>query len=116
MPAIILRTSVKCTDEQKNSLAKGLSKICADNIGKPESYVMSVVQDAATICFGGNLQPAAMLDVKSIGSLNANVNATLSKAICEFLATSINIEPNNIYINFTDVARENWGWNSGTFA
>jgi len=116
MPAIILRTSVKCTDEQKDFLARGLSKICADALGKPELYVMSVVQDGATIFFGGNKQMAVILDVKSIGGLNAAVNAALSKAICDFLSETINIEPNSIYINFADVARENWGWNSTTFA
>ena len=116
MPAIILQTSVKCTNEQKDLLAKGLSKICADGIGKPESYVMSIVQDDVTTVFAGDLQPAAMLEVKSIGGLNANVNANLSKAICEFLSTSINIKSNNIYIHFTDVAGQNWGVHTGTVA
>lgn len=116
MPTIILQTSVKCTEEQKHTLAKELSKICAAQLNKPEMYVMSIINDDATVYFGGSAKRAAMLDVSSVGNLGPNINTAFSKAICEFLSKNINIDPSNIYINFTDVKGANWGWNSKTFA
>jgi len=116
MPTIILQTSVKCTDKQKNILAKELSKICAAQLNKPETYVMSIVRDDVTVFFGGKTKQAAMLEVSSIGGLNPTVNAAFSKAICEFLSESIKIDSDCVYINFTNIKGENWGWNSKTFA
>ena len=116
MPAIILQTSVKCTDKQKNQLAADLSKICAAELGKPESYVMAIVQDNSVIYFGGEAKPAAMVNIKSIGGLNPTINTNLTKSICDLLMQTLHIAPNNTYLNFTDIAQHNWGWNGSTFA
>lgn len=115
MPLIKMQTSIKCSDEQKSELAKALSSICASGIGKPESYVASLVEDDATFAFGGEVQGAAFVEVKSIGGLNGSVNGALSASICEYLESTLGISGDLIYINFTDVPASHWGCNGSTF-
>ena len=115
MPLIKTVVSVECGKEKKDALALELSKICADGIGKPESYVASLVEDDASVAFGGSLSPAAFVEVRSIGGLNGGVNAGLSKSICSKLKETLGIPEDKVYINFTDVPANSWGWNGGTF-
>jgi phenylpyruvate tautomerase len=113
MPLIKLQTSAKIQD--KPSLALELSKICAQIIRKPESYVQSIVEDDAVISLGGKIVDSAFVEVRSIGGLNSSVNKELSLAICKVLEEKIKVAPSSVYINFTDVPASNWGNNSTTF-
>lgn len=115
MPLIKLETSVKCSEKQKNNLVIGLSKICAECTGKPESYVLSIIEDGALISFGGKVKKGAFLEVKSIGGLNSSVNNSLTEKICDYLKKELDIAPSDVYINFSDVSGINWGWNGSTF-
>lgn len=115
MPLIKLQMSKKCSDETKKELCTCLSKVCADGTGKPETYVASVVEDDAVIAFGGTVENAAFVEVKSIGGLNSEVNGKLSAMICDCLENMLEIPGNRVYINFTDVPASNWGTNGSTF-
>jgi phenylpyruvate tautomerase PptA (4-oxalocrotonate tautomerase family) len=113
MPLIKVQTSAKIQD--KASLALELSKICAQVIRKPESYVQSIVEDDAVISMGGAITDSAFVEVKSIGGLNSSVNKELSQALCRVLEEKVKIKPSSVYINFSDVSASNWGNNSTTF-
>lgn len=114
MPLLKLETTVALSDEKKKSLLASLSKIVAGTIGKPEQYVM-VVASPAAILMSGEPGDAAFVDVRSIGGLSDDVNRQLSQKICSLLKESLGVPPNRIYLNFTDVAAGNWGWNGDTF-
>jgi phenylpyruvate tautomerase PptA (4-oxalocrotonate tautomerase family) len=116
MPLIKVQMSVKCENEIKQEICLALSKICADGIGKPEAFVSSIIEDDATIAFGGEITPGAFVVVKSIGNLNSEVNKKLSQMICDCLTKSAGIPGNKIYINFIDVPGVSWGHDSGIFA
>lgn len=113
MPLLTLQTSVKIQD--KASLALEFSKLCAEIIGKPETYVQSVVEDDAVIAMGGKITDSAFVEVKSIGGLNQSVNRELSKAICRVLEEKAQIKASSVYINFVGVSASNWGNNFTTF-
>ena len=114
MPLLKLETTVALSDEKKQALLASLSKTVAATIGKPEQYVMVVVSPAAMLMAGqpGN---AAVLDIRSIGGLNGNVNRQLSQKICKMLTESLGVPPERVYLNFTDIPAGNWGWNGDTF-
>ena len=114
MPLVKLETSVAVDEARKKELLGGISKIVADVTGKPESYVMVTVQQS-DIAMAGTPGPAAFADVRGIGGLGGDVNKQLSKAICDLLNGALGIDPNAVYLTFTDVAAPNWGWNGGTF-
>jgi phenylpyruvate tautomerase PptA (4-oxalocrotonate tautomerase family) len=114
MPLLKLQTSVIVTADKKDRLLLALSKTLAGTTGKPESYVM-VTLEQGSFCMAGKVVPAAFADVRGIGGLNGNVNAQISKEVCDLLKKELGIEPGNIYLNFTDVPAQNWGFNGRTF-
>jgi phenylpyruvate tautomerase len=115
MPLLKLETNVALSDEKKNSLLPALSKIVAETLGKPESYVMVTI-NPAVILMSAKPGDAAFVDIRSIGSLSLAVNQQLSKNICTLLKESLGIAPHCIFLNFSDIEAMNWGWKGSTFA
>ena len=111
MPFIQINTSSKSVLED-NLLQKEISKIVADLTGKPESYVMTMIQSDTNMTFAGSDEPCCFIKLKSIGSLNPSL---MSKSLCDLIASKTNINTDRIYIEFSDVKAHNWGFNSSTF-
>jgi len=111
MPFVQINTSSKSLVEN-NLLQKEISKMIADLTGKPENYVMTMIQSNSQMTFAGSDQPCCFVKVKSIGSLNPS---SMSKSLCELIASKTNISTNRIYIEFIDVKASNWGYNNSTF-
>ena len=114
MPLLKLETTAVIADDQHATLLASLSKLVAETIGKPETYVMVTINPAA-IQMSGAPGDAAFVDVRSIGGLNRDVNRKLSEGTCALLRETLGIPPERIYLNFTDVPAGNWGWKGGTF-
>ena len=112
MPYIQINTSSKSVAENEELLQKDISKLVADLTGKPENYVMTMIQLDNRMTFAGSDEPCCFMKVKSIGSLNPS---SMSKYLCELIASKTNINSNRVYIEFTDVKASNWGFNGSTF-
>lgn len=115
MPLLKLETSVVLCAEKKTSLLSSLSRILAQDTGKPERYVMVVIKDGAAVMMAGGEVPGALVDVRGIGGLGGGVNKKLSESVCALLQKECGISPEAVYLNFTDVKGENWGFNNSTF-
>ena len=115
MPLIKVNSSVRCEAAKKEEVVKELSKITAEVIGKPETYVASVFEDDAVISYGGEIGPGAFVEVRSIGGIGGQVNKDLSAKISACLKEKLGIDSSKIYINFYDVSGSDWGWNGSTF-
>ena len=111
MPFIQINTSSKSLVEN-DLLQKEISSMVADLTGKPEKYVMTIVQTNTQMTFGGSDEPCCFIKLKSIGSITPSI---MSKSLCELIASKTNINENRIYIEFVDVKASNWGFNSSTF-
>ena len=114
MPLFKLETTVVLTEDQRQVLLASLSKTVAETIGKPQQYVMVTASHAA-IQMSGSPGDAAFVDVRSIGGLTGEVNRKLSQKVCQLLHDSLGIPQNRVYLNFTDVPANHWGWNGNTF-
>lgn len=114
MPLLKLETTVAVTEEKRASLLTALSRIVAETTGKPEQYVM-VTLNQVSILMAGKPGDAAFVDIRGIGGLDSKVNSQLSQKICQLLKESIGVAPARIYLNFTEVPAQNWGWNGQTF-
>ncbi|OGV32049.1 MAG: hypothetical protein A2020_14080 [Lentisphaerae bacterium GWF2_45_14] len=115
MPLVKVETSVSCDAALKEKIIKALSRICAEETGKPERYVAVVFENDAMISFGGELCSGAWVEVRGIGGLDGKVNQKISHAVCTLLNKELGIATSNIYINFTNVAASDWGCNGTTF-
>ena len=111
MPFVQISTSKKSVLEN-NLLQKEISRMISDLTGKPEDFVMTMIQSDSKMTFAGSEDPCCFVRLKSIGSLN---QALMSKSLCELISSKTNIKANRIYIEFADVKASNWGFNNSTF-
>ena len=112
MPFIQVNTSSKSVLEDDALLQNDISKMVAELTGKPENYVMTMIQRDIKMTFAGSDEPCCFIKVKSIGSLSPS---STCKSLCELITSKTNINTSRIYIEFTDVKASNWGFNGTTF-
>ena len=114
MPLLKIQTSVK---EIENSLfiLRKLSSEIAQIIGKPESYIMTSMENSIDMTFAGSEEPSCYVEVKSIGGLDSDNIKSISESICNILQKEIGVASNRTYIYFEDVQPHLWGWDKRTF-
>ncbi len=114
MPCVKLQVSAGVTAAKKDAVLRALSTIVAETLGKPERYVMAILEESA-ILMSGTDEAAAFVDLRSIGNLNLETNARLTRKICAVIGEKLDIAAERIFLTFTDVPAENWGWNNQIF-
>ncbi|MEJ2647255.1 MAG: phenylpyruvate tautomerase MIF-related protein [Sedimentisphaerales bacterium] len=116
MPLIQLDTSCDLSNpEKRKTIAKEISSLAAECIGKPEHYVMTCVRDNVVMTMSGTDAPAASVSVKSIGGLSREVNKKLSVEICQMLQKELGITGDRVYLTFEELSPTHWGWKADTF-
>ena len=113
MPLFTLKTNQIINDHA--AAGQLLSQLAAEILNKSESYVMVLVQDALYMCFAGSDEPAALVELKSLG-LPAAQTADLAEKVCAAVKQLTGIPSERIYIEFSSPPRHLWGWNGKTFA
>ena len=106
-----------CTNtsiENCQSVAEQASKLTAELLGKPESYVMVKLLPEQALIFSGSNEPAAYIKLKSLGLPENNTN-DFSEKICSFISKQLNIDSARVYIEFSNPERHMWGWDRKTF-
>lgn len=114
MPYIKIQTNKKVSDADAVRVARSASGFAAAELGKPEQYVMVAVEGNAIMTYAGTDEPAAYLEVKSIGLPESKVKP-LSQAFCGFCAKELGVAPDRVFIRFEAPPGAWWGWNNGTF-
>jgi len=112
MPYLEINTNIAIED--CTAIAEQASRLTADILGKPESYVMVKVTPEQALLFAGSDAPAAHVKLKSLG-LPENNTTEFSKKLCSFLSTRLDIESSRVYIEFSNPERHMWGWDNRTF-
>lgn len=114
MPFLKIQTNTELPESAARALAARASALVATQLGKPERYVMVSVESNPAMQFAGSTEPLAYLELKSIG-LPESATAAASAALCQLVSDETGINPERIYIEFSDAPRKMWGWNSSTF-
>jgi len=114
MPYIRVQTNAELDNEAAAALASKVSTLASLLTGKPERWVMASVEPGAALVYGGLFEAAAFVEFKSIG-LDAAMFPELSAALCGLLEAEAKIPADRVYIEFTDLPRAMFGWNSTTF-
>lgn len=83
-------------------------------LGKPENYVMVILQTNPAMLFAGSDEPLAYLELKSLG-LPEDKTADFSSRLCTLVSELLGVAPERTYIEFSSPARHCWGWNHSTF-
>ena len=111
MPLINVCTSIK-EPRDTEELLRELSREISALTGKPEQFVMAILQHSVPMAFAGNTDPCCYVEVKSIGSINQQ---NISKSICRLIEERLGISGKRTYIGFEDVHPSNWGFDGRTF-
>lgn len=115
MPLLKITTSISPNAEHGKLLAN-LSQLCADRLGKPESYVMTAIEHPALMTFAGTTEAACYVELKNVGRFTEGLTQQLSAELCERLSSGLGVAKNRIYIEFTDAEGYLWGYDGETFA
>ena len=99
MPYLKIQTNE--TPENPELFLKKLSSLAAEEIGKPESYIMTSYDNVKHMTFSGTTEPAVFIECKSIG-LRKDITAGLSSSLCAFCKEELNIPEDRIYIEFSN--------------
>ncbi|XP_020981601.2 uncharacterized protein LOC107495472 [Arachis duranensis] len=103
MPTLNLFTNIPVDTVVASDILRDATKAVAKIIGKPESYVMILLNGSVPIAFAGSEEPAAYGELISIGGLDPSVNGKLSSTIADILKTKLFIDSSRFYIKFYDV-------------
>lgn len=114
MPYLKIQTNQPVDAERAYRFIKSASQLVAEGLGKPERYVMVALEPPVPMVFAGDDNPAAFLELKSIG-LSEGQTPKLSENLCHLVTSELGIPVDRVYIEFQDAPRKMWGWNGGTF-
>lgn len=114
MPYLKIETNVPVSTSGRTAIMQQATGLLSEQLGKSESYIMIAVEEAGAMMFGGSEEPAAYLELKSIG-LPAEKTKPLAAALCALVEALLEVPPERTYIEFADAPRNMWGWNGDTF-
>lgn len=113
MPFIDSKTTVKLTEEKKESIKQKLGRAVAI-LHKPESYLMVGFQDGYDLYFAGEkLKEGAYVEVSLLGSASSTDYAKMTGEICRILSEEAGIPAEHIYVTYHGL--KDWGWNGTNF-
>ncbi|MBF0450530.1 MAG: hypothetical protein HQK75_07495 [Candidatus Magnetomorum sp.] len=111
MPFIHIETNQAINDA---SVPSQVSSFMATLLNKPEKWMMVSIADRASMMFGGQLDPAAVIQLKSIG-LNKDQCKTIAPKITSFFEALLNVSGERMYIDMIDIDPQMFAWNGTTF-
>lgn len=83
-------------------------------LGKPEAYVMVMINLCHAMSFAGSVDPCGYVELKSLG-LPDQQTREFSSLLCTAIEDELGIPSERIYIEFSAPARHMFGWNKATF-
>ena len=114
MPYLSIQTNREFDPVTASQLMQQASKAVSKALGKSENYVMVALPPPVPMLFAGNDEPAAYMEMKSIG-LPQETTASLSSVLCSLVNELLGIAQERIYIEFANAERAMWGWSGRTF-
>jgi phenylpyruvate tautomerase PptA (4-oxalocrotonate tautomerase family) len=114
MPFLRITTSTPPSPDHARLLTN-LSKLMAERLRKPESYMMTAIEHPERMTFGGTTEPTCYVELKNVGRFTPELTQRLSAELCERLSAALGVPPNRIYIEFDDAEGYLWGHDGDTF-
>jgi len=114
MPLLKITTSAPPSPEHGHLLAD-LSRLVAERLGKPESYMLTAIEHPDIMTFGGTTAPTCYVELKNVGRFTPELTQRLSSELCERLSAALGVAQDRIYIEFGDAQGYLWGHDGDTF-
>jgi len=115
MPYVSIQTNESFDQSERQAMLGKVSAFAADLLGKAESKVMVRIDAGQDMVFAGTDEPAAFVQLKSIGLPRERCSDYAAK-ISEFFERELKIPRSRVFIDFTDIDRGLFALNGKTFA
>jgi phenylpyruvate tautomerase PptA (4-oxalocrotonate tautomerase family) len=113
MPYLKIQTNLPVTRKARRNVLREASTLVAQELDKPEDYVMIAHQPDTAMLFAGSDDPVAFLELKAVG-LPARKTKKLSRVLCTMIEEHLGIAKDRVYVKFIDVNHSMWGWKGDT--
>jgi phenylpyruvate tautomerase len=114
MPYLKIQTNLPLTKKAERAVLKTASALVAQELQKPEEFVMVAIQADTPMIFAGSDDPVAFMELKSIG-LPAKKTKVLCQALCALIEDHLGIAKDRVYVKFISVKKGMWGWKGDMF-
>ena len=114
MPYLSILTNARLADARHSELLAAASRIVASQLSKPENYVMVSIAPSQRLAFAGNEEPAAFLELRSIG-LPDTKRGSLCAVLTDLIAEFCGIARDRIFLLMVDVDAKLWSHDGKTF-
>ncbi|MGN0904801.1 MAG: phenylpyruvate tautomerase MIF-related protein [Alphaproteobacteria bacterium] len=114
MPFLLLKTNIHLDKTMSVALLNQASTVISRTTGKPEHYIMVNVCGGENLIFGGKSDPAVYMEMKSVG-LPPDQVPLLADALTKMVESRLRVPANRVYIEFSSVPGNMWGYNGSTF-
>ncbi|EGZ19154.1 hypothetical protein PHYSODRAFT_285243 [Phytophthora sojae] len=108
MPNVQVTSNVPSSGVDKAKAMAAISKGVATALGKSEQVVMVHLNLDTPMLFQASDAPCAMIQLKSIGKVDAQHNPTTASILTETVSQELNVPKDRIFMNIDDVQRSNW--------
>lgn len=116
MPLLKIFTSVDpLPTAARTDLLRRASRMLAQELGKPEDYVMTCLLPQTAMTFGGTEAPSAYAELKNIGTFTPELTQRLSRELCALLSSALSVPQDRIYLEFKNAEAHLWGFDGATF-
>ena len=106
---------IQCTKEITTETLQLISDIIKDITGKQESHIMVTADLTTSFCMNREEGDGAFIDIRGVGGFSKPINTDISKQVSELLVDTLNINPQRIFFNFTNLEGSFWGHSEGTY-
>ena len=114
MPFLMIKTNLDLEKTTVQALLHHASRVVAETVKKPESYVMVNVCANEPMAFAGTTMPTVYMEMKSVGMTKEQI-PVLSDALTKMIEQKLKVPANRVYIEFASVPGILWGYNGTTF-
>lgn len=114
MPYLTIQTNLPLNKRAEHAIMKNASTLIAEQLEKPESFVMVALEPDTPMFFAGSDDPVAFIELKSIG-LPTRRTKELCQALCQLVEGHLGIPRDRVYVKFINVKGSMWGWKGDTF-
>jgi phenylpyruvate tautomerase len=106
MPVLVINTNLPEQQIDRSELAR-LTQTVARLLNKPAHYVAVQVIPNQILYFAGSEEPAALVELRSIGGISRTANKATALELTEAIAAAFKIQKSRFYIDFHDMKGEN---------
>lgn len=114
MPFLKVQTNANIEGPAEKALVEEATAVLSKLLGKPEEYIMILIEPDLKLSFGGSDANCAFVELRSLG-LQESDGARLSEAICKLMKDHLYLPGDRVYVMMADHPRSLWGYDGRTF-